>query len=39
MAPMGVRAAHALPVPKLKRVFASLLLGLALYMAYKGLTT
>jgi uncharacterized protein len=37
MAPMGVRAAHALPVPKLKRVFASLLLGLALYMAYKGL--
>jgi uncharacterized protein len=37
MAPIGVRAAHALPVPKLKRVFASLLLGLALYMAYKGL--
>ena len=38
MAPLGVRAAHALPVPKLKRVFASLLLGLAFYMAYKGLT-
>lgn len=38
MAPVGVRAAHALPVPKLKRVFASLLLGLALYMAYQGLT-
>lgn len=38
MAPVGVKAAHALPVAKLKRVFASLLLGLALYMAYKGLT-
>lgn len=37
MAPLGVQAAHALPVAKLKRVFATLLLGLAVYMAYKGL--
>jgi uncharacterized membrane protein YfcA len=37
MAPLGAQAAHALPVAKLKRVFATLLLGLAVYMAYKGL--
>jgi uncharacterized membrane protein YfcA len=36
-APLGAQAAHALPVAKLKRVFATLLLGLAVYMAYKGL--
>jgi uncharacterized membrane protein YfcA len=34
---LGAQAAHALPVAKLKRVFATLLLGLAVYMAYKGL--
>ena len=38
MAPLGARAAHALPVKKLKRVFASILYLLAVYMLYKGLT-
>ncbi len=38
MAPLGVKAAHALPVKQLKRVFASLLYMLAAYMLYKGLT-
>lgn len=38
MAPVGVKAAHALPVRSLKRVFSSLLYGLAAYMLYKGLT-
>jgi uncharacterized membrane protein YfcA len=38
-APLGASAAHKLPVKKLKRVFASLLYGLASYMLYKGLTT
>jgi uncharacterized membrane protein YfcA len=37
-APFGARAAHALPVKPLKRVFASVLYVLAAYMAYKGLT-
>lgn len=36
-APLGARAAHSLPVDKLKRVFASLLYGLAAYMLWKGL--
>jgi uncharacterized membrane protein YfcA len=36
-APLGARAAHALPVGKLKRVFASILYVLAAYMFYKGL--
>ena len=38
MAPLGVKAAHALPVNTLKRVFASILYTLAAYMLYKGLT-
>ena len=38
MAPLGVKAAHALPIPTLKRVFASVLYLLAAYMAYKGLS-
>lgn len=38
MAPLGVKAAHALPVAKLKRVFASVLYVLAAYMVYKGLS-
>lgn len=38
MAPVGVKAAHNMPVKKLKRVFASLLYGLAAYMLYRGLT-
>jgi uncharacterized protein len=37
-APLGAKAAHALPVAKLKRVFACILYGLAAYMLYKGLT-
>lgn len=36
-APLGAKTAHRLPVAKLKKVFALLLYGLALYMAYKGL--
>ena len=35
-APLGARAAHRLPVRKLKRVFASLLFALAAYMLWKG---
>lgn len=38
-APLGARAAHALPVARLKRIFASILYMLAVYMFYKGLTT
>jgi uncharacterized membrane protein YfcA len=38
-APLGARAAHALPVGRLKRVFASILYLLAAYMLYKGITT
>ncbi len=38
MAPLGVKAAHALPVKALKRVFAGILYLLAAYMLYKGLT-
>jgi uncharacterized membrane protein YfcA len=37
MAPVGAKAAHALPVKKLKRAFAGVLLVLAGYMLYKGL--
>jgi uncharacterized membrane protein YfcA len=36
-APLGARAAHALPVAKLKRVFAVILYVLAAYMFYKGI--
>lgn len=36
-APLGAKAAHRLPVRQLKRVFASLLMILAIYMLYKGL--
>jgi uncharacterized membrane protein YfcA len=32
-APLGARTAHALPVPRLKRVFALLLFILAIHMA------
>ena len=35
--PLGAKAAHSLPVAKLKRVFASVLYLLAAYMLYKGL--
>jgi uncharacterized membrane protein YfcA len=38
-APLGAKAAHALPVGKLKRVFASILYVLAAYMLWKGLTS
>lgn len=37
-APLGARAAHQLPVAQLKRVFAALLMVLAAYMLWKGLT-
>lgn len=37
-APLGVRAAHRLPVKQLKRVFASTLYLLAAYMLYRGLS-
>ncbi len=37
MAPLGAKAAHALPVAKLKKVFASMLYLLAVYMLAKGL--
>jgi uncharacterized membrane protein YfcA len=36
-APLGARAAHKLPVKKLKRLFASILYVLAAYMLYRGL--
>lgn len=38
-APLGARAAHSLPVKKLKRIFASILYLLAAYMLWKGLTS
>ncbi len=38
-APLGARAAHSLPVGKLKRVFATLLYLLAAYMLWKGLNS
>jgi uncharacterized protein len=38
MAPLGAKAAHALPIKQLKRVFASVLYSLAAYMLYKGLS-
>jgi uncharacterized membrane protein YfcA len=37
-APLGAKAAHSLPIHKLKRIFASVLYLLAAYMLYKGLT-
>jgi len=36
-APLGAKAAHGLPVKKLKRVFASILYVLAAYLLWKGL--
>ena len=38
-APLGAKAAHKLPVTKLKRIFASILYVLAAYMFYKGLSS
>lgn len=38
LAPIGARAAHRLPVPKLKRTFACVLYALAAYMLWKGLS-
>lgn len=38
-APLGAKAAHSLPVDKLKRIFASILYVLAAYMLYRGLTS
>jgi uncharacterized membrane protein YfcA len=36
MAPLGARAAHRMPVAKLKRIFAFVLYGLAAYMLWKS---
>ncbi|NYT85672.1 sulfite exporter TauE/SafE family protein [Pollutimonas harenae] len=36
-APLGARAAHSLPVSRLKRVFAIMLYALAIYMFMKGI--
>jgi uncharacterized membrane protein YfcA len=36
-APIGARAAHALPVAALKKVFAGVLYLLAAYMLQKGI--
>jgi len=38
MAPLGARTAHRVDVKKLKRLFAGLLLGLASYMLYRGVS-
>ena len=38
MAPVGAKVAHSMDVKPLKRMFAFLLYGLALYMGYQGLT-
>jgi uncharacterized protein len=38
MAPVGVKAAHSLPVKSLKRAFAGVLYLLTAYMLYKGMT-
>ena len=38
-APLGARAAHALPVGKLKRLFACVLYALGGYMIWKGFTS
>jgi len=38
-APLGAKAAHKLPVKRLKRIFASILYLLAAYMLFKGLTS
>ncbi len=37
VAPLGAMAGHKLPVKKLKRIFASMLYVLAVYMLYRGL--
>jgi uncharacterized membrane protein YfcA len=36
-APMGAKMAHRMPIAKLKRVFSTVLYGLASYMLWKGL--
>lgn len=38
-APLGARAAHRMPVDKLRRLFALLLMSLAAYMAWKALAS
>lgn len=39
MAPVGARAAHRMPVVKLKRIFALILYSLSAYMLYKAAAT
>jgi uncharacterized membrane protein YfcA len=36
LAPLGARAAHRMPVQKLKRIFALVLYALAAYMLWKA---
>lgn len=36
-APLGARAAHALPVDTMRRIFACILFGLSAYMFWRGL--
>ena len=38
-APMGAKMAHKLPIDKLKKVFGTVLYGLAAYMLFKGLNS
>jgi len=38
-APLGAKAAHRLPVKKLKRIFAGMLYVLAIYMLMKGINS
>ena len=38
-APLGAKAAHSLPVKKLKRIFACMLYALAIYMLMKGINS
>ncbi len=39
MAPVGARAAHRMPVARLKRIFAMVLYCLAAYMLWKSAAT
>ena len=38
-APLGAKAAHSMPIGKLKRMFAYILYTLAVYMLYKGIAS
>ena len=38
LAPLGARAAHRMPVARLRKIFAGMLLLLAVHVAWKALT-